>query len=140
LLHAQLTRVSPGRPEATLAAVTIHPRTTRRFDGDPDHARFDAHITTGPTDERDEQHVYVPEWQADRPGIDLLERVLTLARVQREEKARGVETVVLSADFAAYLVGLAREHIGECGSRPDPDHTGELQQLEQVLESVARVT
>ncbi len=100
MLVARFCRVTPGRPEGDLGYVKITPRESHRT---KNHGRFDATVICGPANERDEQHVYVPAWDVSRPAVDLLEHVLTLARVQRSDVA-GPDTFVVPADLMRVMV------------------------------------
>lgn len=114
MLCARLTRVTPGRPETTLASIVITPREARR--GHPDGGRFDGHVVVGgpERDERDEQHVYVEGWDSERPAVDLLQHVLELGQLQRRDEVKADAAVIPSRFAEVLLIGL--DHAVGAGS------------------------
>lgn len=107
MLVARLTRTTPDRPEADLGVVTITAREHRRGRGGtfgPLHRRFDAHVVTGPGEERTEEHVYVSRWDPAQPAVDLLEHVLAIARHQRTAHAAGVQLVMMDVEDLGFVV------------------------------------
>jgi hypothetical protein len=137
LLVASLTRVGGGRPEAQLGTVTIAPRRPSRHD---DRGRFSVHVTTGPAEERIEQHVELAHAPTNGPALDLLAHALNVARAERELSLDGVDAVVMSADFAAQLARLATTAIAKHPAEFDQsdEFLDQLRHLrQQVLEAAA---
>lgn len=102
MLIARLSRVTPGRGEADLGIISITSRSPRRADPKPP-ARFDAHVVTGPADERWEEHVHVDGWNSTRPAVELLHHALGLAIAQHNQHEAGVDAVCMAVELAAYL-------------------------------------
>lgn len=105
MLVATLTRIGDGnRPESGLGTITIAPRRPSRID---DHeGRFSVHVTTGPAEERYEQHVELRGAPTHGPAVDLLAHALNVAKAERELAVDGVRAVSIDVEFAAQLARI----------------------------------
>lgn len=137
MLNVTVTRVTPGRPEASLAQMTITPRSPRRQPA-PEHGRYDCHLVTGPKDERLEEHIYIDRWDSSLPAVELVRHALNVAAAQREHSLRGIESVVMPASFAAFVTQGARHAFDTGHLHLTEEELAYLVQLERDVADVER--